>query len=356
MEKLPIRRIARRDRPALLLGMDLRDRRADDLAVEFERLDHVVDVQEDARDLGRHPHPHSLTTDRRSSPGEDTPKDQIPQRIPRPLVHTFSVRGRPRRTRRSRGRPAGGIRRRSSGRSRTSGSGAGPRLPRGAGRVGGITSSTLPAIIRIRLPDQAVGVGQRVKRVGQRLQVGAGPARFDPEVADTWPLRASPRGSGRGRPRPGGRRPGSSAGSTAAATDETIPPRLMPGHAEPGRVDLGPAGEPGRGAADVADPLAHRQHRALDVGREESLLGVSCRPALAVIGELDEQGGHAAVGQPRRQVAREGEVGPEDVQHHHRRPLRPWPLRSGGNIRRGPCCSRGRRVEIGDGNRTAETV
>src|SRR5262249_31672686 len=40
-----------------VLGMDLGDLRADDFVVEFQRLDDVVDVEEDARDAGRHPHP-----------------------------------------------------------------------------------------------------------------------------------------------------------------------------------------------------------------------------------------------------------------------------------------------------------
>ena len=38
------------------------------------------------------------------------------------------------------------------------------------------------------------------------------------------------------------------------------------------------------------------------------------RPAFAVIGELDEESGDAPVGQPRRHVARQREIGAQDVQ------------------------------------------
>ncbi len=187
-------------------------------------------------------------------------------------------RGRRRRTRPSRGRRAGGSRRPSSGRSRTSGSGAGRPPPRGRGRRRGDDLVDVAGDHQQPLAGQAVGVGQGVERGGQRLQVGPGPARLDPQGPD----RASP---GLGHV-PEDRRQVAPGEQEGRAVDRRVdrrgqrrddPAEADAGHAELGRVDLGPARQPGRRAADVADPLPHRADRPLDVGRQEPLRGP--RPA-----------------------------------------------------------------------------
>ena len=124
------------------------------------------------------------------------------------------------------------------------------------------------------------------RRGGRRRSGGRRAGSASAGRRASGPTRSRPRGTSppsgisqrmRARSPPARRNaPRLSVGSTAAATDETIPPRLIPVTPSLRRIDLGPARQPGRGAADVADALAHRDDRALDVGREEPLLA---RPA-----------------------------------------------------------------------------
>ena len=88
---------------------------------------------------------------------------------------------------------------------------------------------------------------------------------------------------------------------------------------------------------------------------ERNRLSAALRPPLAVIRELDEQGGDPPVGQPGGDVAREGEVGPEDVQHDHRRPLPVGARPLGRKYSAWTVLFSASGVTTGDGNRTAET-
>ena len=130
------------------------------------------------------------------------------------------------------------------------------------------------------------------------------------------------------------------------------PPQADAGHAEPVGIDFGPGREPGRGSADVANPLPHGEDRALDVGREEPLvvpLPASARHST----ELHEEGGDPLVGQSRGEVAGEGEVGPEDVQTTA---AGRFPGRLGRKYSAWMVLLATSGVTIGEENRTAETV
>ena len=126
------------------------------------------------------------------------------------------------------GRRAGGTRRPSNGRSRTSVIGGRPaasqrRGPRPGGRPRRRSRRSSSPACR---PGGGRTSAGRTGRSAPSDRRTSGPTR--PRARGTSPPRASPRGSWPGRRRPAGRRPRLSVGSTAAATDETIPPRLMP--------------------------------------------------------------------------------------------------------------------------------
>ena len=157
------------------------------------------------------------------------------------------------------------------------------------------------------MPVEPVGVGQRIERIRQGLQVGdraAGSLPGFPELRRFGHAPEDPRQVASGQQKNARSR---TAGSTAATIDAMIPPRLIP--ATP-RRDGSTSGRPASqqsAAPDVANPLPHRGHRSLDVGRQE-LRGAPAMarlgPALTIVGQLQEKGRDAPIRQPRGHVPR----------------------------------------------------
>ena len=156
------------------------------------------------------------------------------------------------------------------------------------------------------LSREPAGVGQRIVRIGEDLQILDRPAGCFPGLAELPGFGHFPEDS---RQVAAGQEkdavPGGRIHRDGNRSDD--PPQADPGHPQPRRFHVAPAGQPADAAPDVANPLTHGGHRSLDVRREKPHRhrpGTSTGSSFTIVGELQEEGRHASICQPGRNVAR----------------------------------------------------